>query len=590
MKAKDFWKVVLASTLGVVIASIISLFLTIAIFGDFGTESAFSSTGKTVVPENAILDIDMSTTVIAEQTKEPNPFESLNFGSISSKQPEVRVLGILDAARALEAAAVDPKIKAAYIRPDMASDISHLEEFRTALCTFRSSGKPLYAYIQTPTNAGYYLASTADRIFISNYHGGMNMMVGLNGQMMHVKSLLDMLGINMQLIRHGKYKSAGEMYIKDAPSAENLEQQSAMVRGIWNEMATPMAERAGMTLERFNEMIDNLELVHGSDFVRLGLADEAVTLSEMKDKLCAAVQAEDYNKVNSICLADYAAIQVKENHKASDAIAVIYADGEIIDGYEMEQVAGKRFAKIIDKVRCDSTVKAVVLRVNSPGGSVIASSQIKDAVDALKEVKPVVASYGTYAASGGYWISANADYIFSDATCLTGSIGVFGLLPDFSKGVKNILKVNITSVPSNKHSDMYSFMRPLDGEEVAFVQKDIEAIYTEFTSLVAKGRNMSVESVDNLGQGRVWTGRDALERGLVDKIGTLQDAINYTADFASLSDYRIEAYPKPLTMMEQFISAFEPAKDEELVKIIKEVQASKDAKVFARLPYNIEIR
>lgn len=589
MKTKDFWKIVLASAIGVLIASIVSTILVLAIAGDFSSDSAFATSGKKSVPANAILDIDMSVTHISEQTKEPNPFESFSFGSKAS-QPEIRNVGILDAARALEAAATDPSIKAAYIRPDMASDISHLEEFRTALCAFRASGKPLIAYIQTPTNAGYYLASAADRIYISNYHGGMNMLVGISGSMMHVKDLLDKLGINMQLIRHGKYKSAGEMFIKNSPSPENMEQQTAMIKGIWAELAAPMAEKAGMSVDEFNAMIDNLELVTGEDFVKKGMADEAVSLSQIKDKLCAAAGVDDYDDVPSISLADYAAIKVRENHKAKEAIAVIYADGEIVDGYGLDQVAGKRFAKIIDKVRADSTVKAVVLRVNSPGGSVIASSQIKDAVDALKNVKPVVASYGTYAASGGYWISANADYIFSDATCLTGSIGVFGTLPDFSKGIKNILHVNITPVPSNRHSDMYSFMRPLDGEEVAFIQKDIETIYTEFTTIVATGRKMSVEQVDELGQGRVWTGRDALERGLVDRIGGLLDAIQYTADIASMTNYRIEAYPKPLSTMEQILEAFEPANDEELVKIFKEVKSSKEAKIFARLPYNIEIR
>lgn len=593
MKTKDFWKIVLASALGVLLLTVALSILSGMFMGAIIAGASLSSDKKAVVPANAVLDIDMSTLAITEQTLEDNPFSSLSFSG--SNVETVSNVGILDAVNALDAAAADPLIKMAYIRPDMASDIAHLEEFRQALVRFRSSGKPLVAFIQTPTNAGAYLSSAADRTYISNYHGGMNMMVGLSGSMTYLKDLLDLLGVNIQLIRHGKYKSAGEPYIRSTPSEENLEQQRVMITNLWKEIAGPIAEGANMSIDEFNTLIDNLSIVEAADFVKYGLADEAVSLDQMREKLCSGAGVEEYSDIKSISLADYAAIQAqklrKEQASIKNKIAVIYADGEIVDGRGTEEVAGKRFADIINDIADDDCVKAVVLRVNSPGGSVIASSQIKEALDALRDGgKSVVASYGAYAASGGYWISACSDYIFSDATTLTGSIGVFGMIPDLSNTAKKIAHLNVVPVNSNKHSDMYSFMRALSPEEIGYVQKDIEAIYTQFTSLVAQGRKMSVEEVDNLGQGRVWTGKDALERGLVDRIGGLKSAIEYAESLVGEGSCRIEAYPEPAAPLERLLSAFQPKEDNHLVKIFSEIEKSGQAGIYARLPFQIDIR
>jgi len=593
MKTKDFWKIVLASALGVLLLSVVLSILSSMFMGAMFTAASFSSEKVTVVPSNSILDIDMSALNIAEQTMEDNPFSSISFSGSMEEMPST--VGILDAINALDAAATDPLIKMVYLRPDMAADISHLEEFREALVRFRSSGKPLVAYVQTPTNAGMYLASAADRTYMSSYHGGMNMMVGISGNMTYMKDLLDLLGVNVQLIRHGKYKSAGEPFIRSTPSEENMEQQTSMIKNLWAEIAGPIAQSANMPVEDFNALLDDLAIVDADDFVKYGLADETVSFAQMKDKLCTAVGEDEYSDVNSISFADYAAIQAKKLEKEQsawdDEIAVIYADGEIVDGRDEEEVAGKRFADIIADVAEDDDIRAVVLRVNSPGGSVIASSQIKDAVDALRASgKPVVASYGSYAASGGYWISAGCDYIFSDATTLTGSIGVFGIIPDFSKTVKKIAHLNMFPVNSNKHSDMYSFMRPLASEEAEYVQKDIEAIYTAFTGLVAEGRKMTVEDVDNLGQGRVWSGRDALANGLVDQIGGLKQAIEYAEGLVGGGKFRIVSYPEPASVLDQIFAMFETDTDDDLVKIFSEVKKSKEAKVYARLPFLIDIK
>lgn len=598
---KGFWKTALAAGVGVVLVSIILSILCSILLG--GLISAGSSEkGKTIVEPGSVLDIDFSRIAIAEQTLESNPLGSMNLQTAGLGSREMSTIGILDAVKALEAAAVDPNVKFVYIRPDMAGDITHLEEFRAALVKFRTSSKPVIAYIETPTNAGYYLASAADRIYVSEYHGGFNQLVGLSGRLIFIKDLLDKLGVNVQLIRHGKYKSAGEMYIRNSASAENYEQTKVMVDRLWETIAEPMAARSGRSVKEFNELIDNLELVDASDFVAKGLADEAVSMDGMKKKLCAlsGEDGDDFDDIRSISLYDYAKIRVKKNYRIEDEIAVIYVDGEIIDGRGIEEVAGKRFADIIDEVCDEDDIKAVVLRVNSPGGSVIAASQIKDAVDRLCAVKPVIASYGSYAASGGYWISAGCKYIFSDATTLTGSIGVFGMVPDFSGTVKDIAHVNITAIPSNRHSDMLSLMRPLDADELAFMQKDIEYIYKDFVNIVAKGRKMDASEVDALGQGRVWTGKDALAGGLVDRIGGLTEALEYAAVEAGCPDYRLVSYPKPLTQMELILASLMPEEDDYLVKIggpakglvtaIKEMSSMQEATVYARLPYSIEIR
>lgn len=600
---KSFWKTALAAGVGVILVSVIISILFSMLLGGI-IASGSGENGKAVVAPNSILDIDFNKIVIAEQTLESSAFGGAGIKALQSgfKAGETSTIGILDATRALEAAASDPNVKFAYIRPDMATDVSHLEEFRTALVKFRQSGKPVIAYIETPTNAGYYLASAADRIYIADYHGGFNQLIGLSGRLVFLKELLDKLGVNMQLIRHGKYKSAGEMYIRSSASPENYEQTKVMVDGLWKAIAEPMAERAGRSLEEFNALIDNLELVDATDFVEKGLVDEAVSVDGMRKKLCAqAGEDEDnFNAINSIGLYDYAKIKVKNNYKVHDQIAVIYVDGEIVDGRGQEQVAGKRFADIIDDVCEDEDTKAVVLRVNSPGGSVVAASQIKEAVDRLCAAKPVIASYGAYAASGGYWISAGCKYIFSDATTLTGSIGVFGVIPDFSKTARNLLHVNVTTVPSNKHSDMLSAMRPLTAEELEYTQKDIEYIYGQFVGIVADGRNKTADEVDELGQGRVWTGNDALANGLVDRIGGLADALEYASLEAGCPEYRLVSYPTPLTQMEMFMASFKPANDDYLVgtgefgkgltSAIKEISSLKEAKVYARLPYAIEIR
>ena len=591
---KEFLKMTLAAMTGFLIVGAVFFFFTFALIGSL----AALGSSQPIMPGSAVLTIDLSKTAISEQTTEADPISQIQGNNIS-------VIGILDAIRAIDTAASDPAVKYIFMKPDMASGgIAEIEELRNALNNFRNSGKAVISYLETPTNAGYYLASVSDKVYMSAHEGTMSFINGLSSQLIFLKDILDKLGVNVQLIRHGKYKSAGEMYIKNTASKENLEQNQELLDAIWKNWTSTIAESRNISSEGFNSLIDNLKLNSSEDFLNNGLVDELLTREELKQKINDLYSAGTAENAPMISLADYAKIKVLPNIKATNKIAVIYANGNIVDGADIEQVAGDRFADIIAGVRKDSTVKAVVFRVSSPGGSVFASEKIKSEIDLLRKDKPVIASYGNYAASGGYWISANCDYIFSNAGTLTGSIGVFSMMYDLSGTMKDIAHVNITSVNTNRHSDMYSGMRSLTNEEVAYMQASVENIYDKFTGIVSDGRNLRKSYVDSIAQGRVWAGSDALEIGLVDQIGTISDAIEYAAlsakgDFGSdLSNWQIVEYPKPLTTMEKVMQMLngENAKIfagtglESVEKAFKEWKNSKNGQVYARIPYELMIK
>ena len=590
---KEFVKMTLATLTGLLLFGFISMFIMIGMIGAM----AAAGSSKPVMPAEAVLSIDFSKMILAEQTEEADPFAALQGGEMISP------VGIYEAIKAVNAAAEDPAIRYIYMRPDAASGgFARIEEFRTALKNFRNSGKAVVSYIENPTNAGYYLASVSDKIYMTSYDGGMNMFGGISSQLIFLKDALDRLGVNVQLIRHGKYKSAGEMYIRNSSSKENMEQNEAMIGSIWESWATLIAQDRGISVETLNNMLNNLELNFPEDFLAKGLVDELLTRDELQKKLADLYVTDDYKHVKSISLADYATLKNTVNYKAANKVAVIYAEGNIVDGGAKDQVAGDRFAKIIQDVRNDKDVKAVVLRVSSPGGSVLASEKIKAELDLLRESVPVIASYGEYAASGGYWISANSDYIFSNATTLTGSIGVFSMIPDIGGTIKNKLHVNVTPVNSNEHADMYGMIRPLDNKEVAYMQASVEKIYDKFTNIVAAGRDMTVENVDAIAQGRVWTGAEALGIGLVDQIGTIEDAINYAATsiegVTSVNDVQVVAYPKPQTPIEALLESFggkgesvfagTPLEDVETA--FSGWTEAQSGKMYARIPYEIIVK
>ena len=595
---KNFIKMTLATLTGLLLFGVVATFIMGGIIG------AVATLGKEqpVMPSSAVLTMDMSTVMLMEQTQEMDPLTVIQGNGL-----EISSLGIYSAIRAINIAAADPAIKFIFMKPDgVMGGMAQIEELRTALENFRKSGKAIVSYMENPTNAGYYLASVSDKIYMTSHDGGMNMLTGASSQMIFLKDLLSKLGINVQLIRHGKYKSAGEMFIRNSASKENLEQNEAMVQSVWSSWAGRIAESRETSIDDFNALLNGLELNFPEDFLANGLVDELVTYEQMRQKLADLYVTDRPENVKTISIQDYAMIRTPLNLKPKAKVAVIYADGDIVDGKAKESqiVAGDRFAKIISEIRNDSTVKAAVLRVNSPGGSVLASEKIKAELTLLQERMPVVASYGNYAASGGYWISAGCDKIYSNATTLTGSIGVFSMIPDFSKTVNDKLHVGITSVKSNSHADMYGMMRPLTDKEIAYMQASVEKIYDRFTGIVAEGRDLTVSRVDEIAQGRVWTGAEALDINLVDQIGTIEDAITWAAlsvdGVAAVEEVEVVGYPKPLTGLELLMESFGGTQQEQNILAgtpFKSIgtafgnwNASETGKVYARMPHEIIIR
>lgn len=588
---KEFVKTTLAVMCGVFIMGIVGMVIMISFIGAL----AASGGSKPVLPRSGVLQMDMSQFMLSEQAGADLDIQSMMGGSSLPK------VGIWNAVQAINAAAADAGVKYIFIKPDgLTADLAQLEEVRKALANFRLSGKPVISYIESPSTASYYIASVADKVYMSSNAGASPMITGIGSQMFFLKDLLDKLGVNVQLIRHGKYKSAGEMFIKNSPSPENLEQNQVMINSIWNAVAEEVAKSRNITAEAFSTMIDDLELNDATDMVRHYLVDEIMDKEGLKNKLAALAVVDDFSDVKMIPFADYASVKGSGNLTSKKKIAVVYASGDIVDGYGSANVAGDRFASVLAKIRKDESVKAVVLRVASPGGSVLGSDKIKSEIDLLRAEKPVIASYGSYAASGGYWISASCDRIFSDNTTLTGSIGCFSMIPDVSKTAKDLLHVGVTLVGSSRHSGMYSLMKPLDEQEMAYMQKSIETIYSLFVTTVSEGRDLSPEFVDSIAQGRVWTGSDALGIGLVDAIGTLEDAVGYaalTAGDQDLAAWTVESYPKPLSFMESIMESFGSGMKQDEVfagtpfkaieKAFKGWDWESSEHTFARMPYEI---
>ena len=475
-----------------------------------------------------------------------NPIAERNTGSsfdiMSMVQGTPNPVTLLSYLEAIDAAAEDKNIGMIYMTPEnILAGLSQVEEIRAALERFKKSGKPVIAYCENFGNASYYLATVADKIILDP--ASESMITGVGSQMIFLKDLLDALGVDVQLIRHGKYKAAGEMFVRNSASPENRLQNEVLINSLWNTMSSQIAASRGFSQEEFNGWVENLEMCHPDEFKAKGLVDEIWYKDEVDKYLCQQNGVRRIQEVGFVKINKYATKIKKGSRK--NKIAVIYADGEIVNSGSDADIVGSKLASTIRKVREDKKVKAVVFRVNSPGGSAQASEAIRHELELLRAEKPVIASYGDYAASGGYWISAQSDYIFSDESTITGSIGVFGMIPSVGDAIRKNVKVNIESVGSSSHSDMMNGMRKLDDNEVAYVQKQIEKIYDDFTSLVADGRGLSKDSVDAIGQGRVWSGADALNIGLVDTLGGLYDAINYAAARVGLTkaDYQLSRYP-----------------------------------------------
>ena len=585
---KNFLKTTLAVIIGTLIAMFISTFI---FFGIVGSIAALGEDTQPVVPAKAILRIDFNNPVTELGEEDAMAaFQSLNF---NSSKP----IGILKAVQAIENAATDPAIKYIYLNlNNMNIGMANLEEVRNALENVKQQGKAIITYVDNFSQGSYYLASVSDKIYMNTE--GSSAMIGIGGTMMFFKDLLDKLGIEVQLIRHGKFKAAAEQFIASNISKENYEQNKEMMDSIWESWIEEIGKSRNMEPSQINRLVDELKLFSAESMLENGLIDGLVSRNEMTTILCNLFDVKSDKDLEFVNLDTYAQAVVKPNLKASDKIAVIYADGEITMS-DPKGLSAKKFYPIIREVSQDSSIKAVVLRVNSPGGDAQAAEILNNELQIMRLNKPVVVSMGEYAASGGYWISAKSEKIYADKTTITGSIGVFSMAMNYGKGLKKHLNINTAEIGTNAHSNMMNGIDPLDSKEVAFMQGMVEDIYTKFTNLVSQGRDLPVEYVDEVGQGRVWTGADALENKLVDEIGGITDAIDYAAACADLNEYRIVEYPKAKTSMEQFMELLGGAEatvkaaadpEETLKGIYAKALQDGQFKVYARHPFCYQFR
>lgn len=587
---KSFFKTLFATFIGSSIALMVCFFLFLGIIGSIAALGSKESSVS--VPASAVLKIDFSQP-ITERGNE-DPFAGLSSLSFETEQ---KSMALLPALQAIEKASTDPAIKFLYMNlSSLNTGMAQLEEIRDAVKRFRESGKAVIAYASNYSQGAYYMATAADKIYIQRE--GNAMIFGIGTSIMFFKDLLDKLGIEVQLIRHGKFKAAAEQFIASNISEANREQNQAMIDSIWETWTTSICESRDISVEEFNSLVDNLKLGNAESLIENKLVDEAVTTQEMTDKLCALFGVEKEKDLQMITLDKYAKAVVKPNLKTSDKIAVIYADGDITMSGN-EGITSSKFCPVISKIKADSSIKAVVLRVNSPGGDAQAAEMINTELQLLRNEKPVIVSFGDYAASGGYWISAKSDYIFTDRTTLTGSIGVFSLMMNVGKGLKKHLNINVAELGTNRHSNMMSGMNPLDESEQAYMQNFVEDVYTGFTELVAEGRELSIDYVDSIAQGRVWTGSEAVELKLADKIGGITEAIQYAAVFAGLEDYRTVEYPAVKSSIDKFMEMINgtsasadilPEPFRELGKVYGMLPEEKGIKNYARIPLIYEFQ
>lgn len=519
---------------------ILTIFATFLLFS-----SAFTAQAQL---KGKILKLDFRTTIGERTGSTP----SLSLSGVSNRS----TLSLLSFEKALEKAAEDDNIGMIFMTPDNYSGgTAAAEEIRKALEKFRASGKPVVSYSTNFGTGSYYLASVADKVFMNP--AGEGTFTGLSSQMLFYKDLLDSLGLNMQLIRHGKYKSAGEPYIRNDISPENREQYTVMLRSVWTSLLEDIAASRKTTVEALDALADNLTLRSAESWKENGLVDELAHRDEIEKYLCLTFGKKNANDVKFVTIDDYA--QKADKASGSKKVAVVYANGEIGAGRDID---GTKLSRTLAKVRHDESIAAVVFRVNSPGGEVVASELIKREIQLLKAAKPVIASYGSYAASGGYLISSHCNRIFSNRTTLTGSIGVFGMIPSYGAALRKIVHINPVTVGTNAHSDGLSGVRDLDEKELAWHQASIESVYEDFVSSVAESRGKTVEAVDSIAQGRVWAGRDAIGIGLVDEFGTLSDAIAYAAKEAGLGkNYGLATYPEHKSVTLKDLLSSKPEKE-----------------------------
>lgn len=549
---KNFLNNVLATMVGVVLIGVfISIVALVSVIG-----IAISGGSDETVSDKSVLRISLNGS-IAERGGDENPFVELVGNEVAETQ------GLDDLLAAIRVAKDKDEIRGIYLEGgNLMADYAQLEELRAAICDFKSCGKFVYAYADNYTQASYYIASAADRVNLNP--SGMLDWHGVASQPIFFKDLLEKVGVKMQVFKVGTYKSAVEPFILTEMSDANRQQVESYIGSIWKNICKDVAKSRRVSVDSLNAYADNyISFVDAKDYRRMKLVDDIKYIDGVRDDLR---KLADVDEVCFVKPQELAKLDTRTDGK--DEVAVYYAEGSIVDeasstGFNTEsEIVGSKVVRDLDELMNNDDVKAVVLRINSGGGSAYASEQMWRAIQQLKARKPVVVSMSGMAASGGYYMSCGANYIFADPTTLTGSIGIFGMIPDMSGLMTDKLGLHFDVVKTNEAADFGAMGRPFNLREGNAMQQYVNRGYKLFLSRVAAGRKMSVEAVDKIGQGRVWTGEQALKIKLVDKLGNLDEAIAYAAKLAKVEGYAITAYPAKSTWFENLIA--EKTKDDYL--------------------------
>jgi protease-4 len=543
---KEFFRAFLGSCLGV----LISLGLLILI--GLGIISAIISSAEEEVKisPKTILKLELNQPIVERSSK--NPFDNLDIKRLRSNKS----IGLNTIVNNLKKAKNDENIVGIYMDLSTinAGGFATVQEIRNAILDFKKSGKFVVAYSDTYTQIAYYLASAADKVYL-NPEGNLEML-GLKAQVMFYKGALEKLGINAQIIRHGKFKSAVEPFMLDKMSPANREQFDVLLNSIWGNITSEISKSRNISVEELNSIANNMLVTDGESAIKAKLVDGLLYKDELIKKLTTFAKLEKDKEPEAISITKYDQVAAKDEKFSHEKISVIYANGEVVMGSDSQNLSEKEISNAIRTARKDENTKAIVLRVNSPGGSALASDIIWREMDLARKVKPVVVSMGDYAASGGYYITAPANIIYAQPTTLTGSIGVFGVLFDVQKGLKDKLGISVDVAKTNEHADLGTPFRSLSSNENQVIQMEIERIYKTFTSHVSAGRRLPASYVDSIGQGRVWSGLMAQKLKLVDKIGGLTDAIAEAAKLARVKEYRIVELPEQKDAFSEMLEDF----------------------------------
>ena len=590
---KDFLKIMIASALGFLIAQIlISIIAMVMFIGAAGSIFSSMSSEKFVLQNNSVLNLRLDGTIV-ERVADPDPFTSM----LSSQYPSA--MGLNDIVSAIRKAKSNDNIKGIYIDSRMLSaSMATLAEIRSELESFKESGKFVVAYADTYTQGGYYLASVADKIAINPQ--GMLDLHGLSSTPIFYKDALDKLGIEMQIFKVGTYKSAVEPFTQNEMSETNREQVSSYLNDAWSFMRSNFAESRSLTEDQIDSVANKMPMLQSTEYLlSANLVDTLLYETDMKDYLREILGVEDNKKIPSATVANMKSVKTKNVLKTENTIAILYANGIITSGTGSSGIQDKFLVNQIEKLKNDDDIKAVVFRINSGGGSAYASEQIWKAVENLKTEKPIVVSMGDMAASGGYYIACNANSIVAQPTTITGSIGIFGMIPNL-EGTTEKIGIHAETVKTNEFADFGNLTRPFNENEKQLMQNYVESGYDLFLTRCAEGRNIDKETLALYAEGRVWTGNQAKEIGLVDELGGIEKAIEIAADMANLGkSYVVFEYPKLTSPIEELLN---PVKEELAAKTMKNYMGEsfelfmllkkiKDQDyIQARIPFELNIK